>query len=100
MLRFLGIAYRDAPSWRAKDGTYGNAVLGASFTIKDNILTDPEGVRRKLSPKTPAEFFIEGLPLILCFSGEDTVKFCGQQIIPQWSETGTIYTKEAEQVGE
>ena len=93
MLRFLGIAHRDVPSFQAKDGIYVNAALGASFSIKDGIMTDPEGTRRRLSPKSPTEFFIEGLPEILCFFGDDTVKLCGQQIIPQWSETGTVYTR-------
>ena len=91
MLRFLGIAYRDAPAFKAKDGTYVNAAIGASFSIKDGILTDPEGVRRKLSPKTSTEFFIEGLPEILCFCSDGSVKLCGQQIIPQWSESGMVY---------
>ena len=100
MLRFLGIAYREAPSFKAEDGTYVNAALGASFSIKDGILTDPEGVRRRLSPRTAAEFFIEGLPIILCFGGDDIVKLCGQQIIPQWSETGTVYTREGGQEGD
>lgn len=91
MLRFLGIARQDAPAYKAKDGTYVNAALGVSLSIKDGILTDPEGVRRKLSPKAPSEFFIEGLPEVLCFCGDDAVTLCGQQIIPQWSETGTVY---------
>lgn len=97
MLRFLGIAHRDAPTCQAKDGTYLNAALGASFSIRDGILTDPEGARRRLSPKTPTEFFVEGLPIILCFFGDDAVKLCGQQIIPQWSETGTVYTRKEDQ---
>ena len=66
--------------------------------IKDGILTDPEGVRRRLSPKTPTEFFIEGLPETLCICGDGSVKLCGQQIIPQWSETGTVYTREKKQI--
>ena len=94
MLEFLGIAYQDAPSCKATDGTYVNTALGVSFSIKDDILTDPEGARRKLSPKSPTEFFIEGLPEILCFYGDNTVELCGQQISPQWSETGTIYKRE------
>ena len=76
-----------------------NAALGASFSIKNNILTDPEGARRRLSPQSPLEFFIEGLPEILCFFGDNAVKLCGQQIIPQWSETGTVYTREKDQEG-
>ena len=87
MLRFLGITRQDAPAYKAKDGTYVNAAFGASFSIEDGIMTDPEGTRRRLSPKSPTEFFIEGLPELLCFFGDDTVKLCGQQIIPQWSET-------------
>ncbi|MBR4462673.1 MAG: hypothetical protein IKS51_08855 [Erysipelotrichaceae bacterium] len=94
MLRFLGITYQDASSCQAKDGRYVNDLIGVSFSIKGNILTDPEGVRRRLSPKSQTEFFIEGLPETLLFFKEDSVRLCGQQIIPQWSETGTIYKRE------
>ena len=100
MLRFLGIEHRNAPSFKARGGTYVNTALGASFSIRDGILTDPEGVRRRLSPKSRTEFFIEGLPETLCFCGDAAVKLCGQQIIPQWSEAGTIYTRESDQNGE
>ena len=96
MLRFLGIPRRDAPACRAKDGTYVNAALGASFSIKDGVLTDPEGARRRLSPKSPTEFFIEGLPETLCFIGDGAVQLRGQQIIPRWTETGADYTREAD----
>ena len=100
MLRFLHIAHQDAPAYKAKNGTYVQAALGVSFSIKDGILTDPEGVRRRLSPKSPTEFFIEGLPETLCFCGDDSVTLCGQQIIPQWSETGWVYIRKKEQNGE
>ena len=93
MLRFLGIAHQAAPAYKAKDGTYANAAIGASFSIKDGVLTDPEGAKRRLSPKSATEFFMEGLPELLCFCGDETVKLCGQQIIPRWSETGTVYTR-------
>ena len=100
MLRFLGIAHRDAPSFKATDGTYVNAALGVSLSVKDGVLTDPEGVKRRLSPKSPTEFFMEGLPEILCFEKDGSVKLCGQQIIPRWSETGTVYTRETKKNGE
>ena len=100
MLRFLGIAHQDAPPCMAKDGTYVNAATGASLSIKDGILTDPEGAKRRLSPKSPTEFFMEGLPETLHFRSDGTVKLCGQQIIPQWSENGTVYTKETKRNGE
>ena len=93
MLRFLGVPRRQAPEYKAEDGTYVNAELRASFTIRDGILTDPEGTLRRLSPKSPKEFFIEGLPELLCFCGDGSVTLCGQQIIPQWSETGRVYTR-------
>ena len=99
MLRFLGIAHQDALSWKAKDGTYVNAALGVSFSILDGVLTDPEGAKRRLSPKSRTEFFIEGLPELLCFEDDGSVKLCGQQIIPQWSETGTVYTRETKRSG-
>ena len=97
MLRFLGISRQNELPYKAKDGTYVNAALGASLYIKDGILTDPEGARRRLSPKSPTEFFMEGLPETICFCGDESMTLCGQQIIPQWSETGTIYTREKEQ---
>ena len=96
MLRFLGVSRRQTPAYKAEDGTYVNEELQASFTIRDGILTDPEGTRRRLSPKSSTEFFMEGLPEILCFCGDASVKLCGQQIIPQWSETGRIYTRKKE----
>ncbi|MBQ7183536.1 MAG: hypothetical protein IJR97_06060 [Clostridia bacterium] len=100
MLRFLGIARKGAPEFKAKDGTYVNAASGASLSIKDGVMTDPEGVKRTLSPKSPTEFFMEGLPEILCFEEDGSVKLCGQQIIPQWSETGTVYARQTKQSGE
>lgn len=100
MLRFLGIARQDAPSYKAKDEMYVNVATGASLSIKDGMLTDPEGAKRRLSPKSPTEFFMEGLPELLCFEDNECVKLCGQQIIPKWSETGTIYTRETRQSGE
>ena len=100
MLAFLGIPRRDAPAYKAVDGMYENTALGASFTIRDGIMTDPEGARRRLLPKSPTEFFIEGLPEILCFDGDASATLCGQQIIPQWSETGTVYTRRNDQNGE
>ncbi len=70
------------------------------MSIEDGILTDPEGAKRRLSPKSSTEFFMEGLPEILCFEEDESVKLSGQQIIPQWSETGTVYTREKKQNGE
>ena len=80
-------------SYKATDGTYENAEYGFSFTIQDNVMKDPEGVQRRLSPKSQSEFFAWGIPTILQFLGENSIRLLGQQIIPQWTETGTVYTK-------
>lgn len=96
MLRALGLERRGAPSCKAKDGTYVNAAHGFSFTIADGVMTDPEGTKRKLSPKDSSEFFIENLPETLCFSGGDSAEFRGQPIIPEWSENGLLYTRKRE----
>ena len=58
-------------------------------------MTDPEGFCRRLSPKSQKEFFVEGLPTILEFFGENSIRLHGQQIIPQWTETGMIYENAA-----
>lgn len=94
MLRFAGISHQDAPPYKAQEGTYVNAALGVSLSIKDGILTDPEGARRRLSAKSPTEFFMEGLPETLLFFAPDAARLCGQQIIPQWSEEGTVYERQ------
>jgi len=73
------------------EGTYVNMEHGFSFTIQDNVMKDPEGVQRHLSPKSQDVFFVEGIPTILQFFGENTIRLLGQQIIPQWTETDTIY---------
>ena len=100
MLEFLSIPHQDAPAYRAQDGTYENAALGASFTVRDGIMTDPEGACRRLSPKSSTEFFIEGLPGILCFGENGSATLRGQQIIPRWSESGTVYARKNERNGE
>ena len=38
-------------------------------------------------------FGVEGISTILQFLGENSLRLIGQQIIPQWTETGIIYTK-------
>ena len=70
-----------------------NAGHDISFTIADGRMTDPEGVCRSLSPLSANEFFVEGLPTILEFFDDRHIRLHGQQIIPQWTETGMIYEK-------
>ena len=94
MLELLKINREEIPAYKAMEGTFVNAEYGLSFTIKDNVMKDPEGVQRQLSPKSQEEFFVEGIPTILQFFGESSIRLCGQQIIPQWTETGTVYTIE------
>ncbi len=95
MLDLLGIRRVEIPAYKVMDGTFVNAEHGFSFTIRDDMMKDPEGVQRHLSPKSQKEFFVEGIPTILQFFEEDSIRLLGQQIIPQWTETGTIYTKKA-----
>ena len=93
MLELLEIHRVEIPACKATEGMFVNAELGLSFTIQDNVMTDPEGVRRRLSPKSRDEFFVEGIPTILQFFEENSIRLLGRQIIPQWTEAGTVYTK-------
>ncbi len=93
MLGLLNIDRKAVPDYKAANGTYVNSEYGISFSIKDNEMKDPEGVRRRLLPKSKKEFFVEGLPVILEFYDEKYVRLHGQQIIPQWTQTGMIYEK-------
>lgn len=93
MLGLLEIHRVEIPAYKAMEGTFVNAEHGFSFTIQDNVMKDPEGVQRHLSPKSQDKFFVEGIPTILQFYGESSIRLLGQQIIPQWTETGAVYTK-------
>lgn len=93
MLKLLGIRRVEMPAYQAADGTFVNAEHGFSFTIQDNVMIDPEGVERRLSPKSREEFLVWGIPTILEFTEENSIRLLGQQIIPQWTETGTVYTR-------
>ncbi len=84
------------------DGLPGTGKTTNSYRLFEQLVRNGRDVRwlHEVSQPHPTLFFseacltIEGLPEILCFSGDNMVKLCGQQIIPQWSETGTIYTRE------
>ena len=92
MLGLLDIHRVDIPAYRAMDGTFVNAEHGFSFTIRDSVMNDPEGVQRQLIPRSQEEFFVEGIPTVLQLSDEGSIRLLGRQIIPQWTETGTVYT--------
>ena len=93
MLELLDIHRVEMLKYKASDGTFENAEQGFSFTIKDNLMQDPEGVERSLTPKSQDEFFVEGIPTILRFFGDNSIRLLGRQIMAQWTETGAIYTK-------
>ncbi len=65
MLGLIDIRRLEIPDYKAPDGTFVNKENGFSFAIQDNVLKDPEGVQRLLSPKSQDEFFVEGIPTIL-----------------------------------
>ena len=91
MLGLLEINRVEIPAYKAMEGTFVNVEQGFSFTIQDNVMKDPEGVQRHLSPRSQDEFFAEGIPTILQYLDGNSIRLTGQQIIPQWTETGTIY---------
>ena len=93
MLGLLGLHRIEIPEYKALEGTFINPEHGFSFTIQDNVMKDPEGVQRRLSPESQEKFFVEGIPTVLQFFGENSIRLLGRQIIPQWTETGTIYTR-------
>ena len=93
MLELLDIHRVEMQEYKASDGTFENAERGFSFTIKDNVMQDPEGVTRRLTSKSQDEFFVEGIPTILRFFGDNSIRLLGRQIMAQWTEAGAVYTK-------
>ncbi len=94
ILDFLNITHEQTNEYKAPDGTFYNATYDVSITIKDNHLLDPEGTTHLLIAKSPREYFVENLPTILQFEDNIELRIAGQQIIPKWTETGLIYTRE------
>jgi len=92
MLSFLEIENIPSPKFLPLNGVYRNEELNYEITVDGLIITDPDGNKKKLTPKTANEFYAECLPMILRFENQGIV-MTGLQINARWSTTGMIYRK-------
>ena len=92
MLSFLKIENIPSPEFLPPNGVYKNEEFNYEITVDGLMITDPDGSRKKLTPKTANEFYIECLPMILRFE-EKQIIMTGLQINAHWSTTGMKYIK-------
>lgn len=91
MLSFIAIENIACPNFMPPNGTYINEALNYIIIIDGLSMTDPDGNKKKLTPKSVSEFYIECLPMILQFNNASQIIMQGTQICARWSTTGTVY---------
>ena len=92
MLLFLGVGNIQSPELSPPKGTYINDELNFTITVDNLIMMDPNKNRRKLTPKTNYEFYVEGLPIVLQFMNQSIV-MSGVSICERWTKKGMVYDK-------
>jgi len=92
MLSFLKIEDIPSPEFFPPDGVYVNDELGFTITVDGLTMTDPNGNRRKLIPKTNNEFYVECLPITLQFMKKSIV-MSGVSICERWTKAGMMYMR-------
>jgi len=92
MLSFLEIENIPCLEFFPLNGVYRNVEFGYEIIVDRLTIIDPDGNRKKLTPKTADEFYAECLPMILRFETEQLV-MTGLQINAHWSTTGMRYVK-------
>lgn len=92
MLSFLGVRRTTKIEACAPSGTYKNSELGYSIRVENLFIIDPDGTKRKLTPKSPNEFYVDWLPVVLRFE-KDKIVMVGSQISDRWSTTGMQYDR-------
>lgn len=92
MLSFLDVERTPDIDACPPSGIYKNRELGYVIKVEDLSIVDPEGAKRKLTPKNEKEFYVDWLPVILRFEHGGIVA-AGSQICDRWSATGMRYEK-------
>lgn len=92
MLYFLGVKRTSNIDACAPNGIYKNNELGYTIQVENHSIIDPNGTRRKLTPKNQNEFYVDWLPVILRFENGGMV-VGGTQICDRWSATGMQYVR-------
>ena len=92
MLSFLGVRRASDIEACAPKGIYKNRELGYTIQVDGLFITDPEGARRRLTPKSQNEFYVDWLPVVLRFE-EGGIVLAGTQICDRWSATGMRYDR-------
>lgn len=93
MLSFLGAERRLYPIAHPTNGVFINKTLGQSIKVHGLSIKDPNSVERALIPKSDNEFYVECLPVVLRFIGQNKIVVSGEQICERWTTLGTQFIR-------
>lgn len=93
MLGTLGIARTSPPDCLPVDGVYRNDASSSEIVVEGLTIREPEGSKRILIPKSRNEFYVECLPVVLCFDEPRRLTIGGGQICARWTTSGMVYEK-------
>ena len=93
LFAFLSMERTPPVTAQPVDGLYRAEKYGWEIVVDGLRITDPEGKRRKLLPKSSSEFHLECLPTTLRYINSDAFVISGDQICAQWTTLGTVYRR-------
>ena len=93
ILSFFGLKRISGPDALPPEGVYRNESLGREIGIRGRVMTDPDGTERLLTPKSAGEFYVQCLPVVLHFQGENELIISGGQICERWTTSGMRFLR-------
>ncbi|MGV3464166.1 MAG: hypothetical protein ACO1OT_02600 [Heyndrickxia sp.] len=93
ILNAVSIEQMELPSSFLHNGKYTNKKLGYEMTIKNMVLMDPSGAKKRIYPKANNQFYIENLPVVLHLADPETLIIAGEQLCDRWTTLGLKYKR-------
>jgi hypothetical protein len=92
MLKFFNMSYIEPPMALYPNGKYINQELNQCIEIVNEYLITPNGGRKRLSPKSQNEFYLNDIPVFIRVDN-NTIIIEGEQLCDKWTTNGTRFTK-------
>jgi hypothetical protein len=93
ILSFLGAERKSYHNTLPPNGVFRNETLGQGIEVHGLLIKDPYGKERILTPKSDFEFYVECLPVVLRFCGQNQMVISGEQICERWTTSGTLFLR-------
>ena len=93
ILSFLKTERKTISNILPPNGVYRNEMLGIEIEVNGLSIKDPYKKIRSLVPKSECEFYVECLPVVLCFNNAEQITISGEQIAERWTTLGTQFIR-------